>query len=321
MSKQKATWANRIIGYGEESADQLLANEANWRIHPKNQQDALSGVLREVGVVQNIIVNKRLSEDWPVGKRGVETVLDGHLRTSLGISAGQKMPITYVDLTPAEEALVLATIDPLSAMAAADKEQLDALLRSVATEDAAVMAMLAELAKRVGIAPADDGLSKEQARQTLAERFIVPPFSVLDARQGYWQERKRAWLALGIESELGRGEATRPGSPGDTRPAVTRDGKYSGGDAFMYAGTNRSDHRSPNAIPGGLRRPAESLGPDGRTVRGDGKGRPLERERERESSAEDGDAQRPDAAQGPVRRGFARCFGQDLMRGEHIVGS
>jgi hypothetical protein len=40
---------------------------------------------------------------------------------------------------------------------------------------------------------------------TLAERFIVPPFSVLDARQGYWQERKRAWLVLGIESELGRG--------------------------------------------------------------------------------------------------------------------
>jgi len=45
-----------------------------------------------------------------------------------------------------------------------------------------------------------------QARITLAERFIVPPFSVLDARQGYWQERKRAWIALGIQSELGRGE-------------------------------------------------------------------------------------------------------------------
>ena len=26
----------------------------------------------------------------------------------------------------------------------------------------------------------------------------------MDARQGYWQERKRAWLALGIRSELGR---------------------------------------------------------------------------------------------------------------------
>lgn len=40
----------------------------------------------------------------------------------------------------------------------------------------------------------------------LAEKFIMPPFSVLDARQGFWQERKRAWLALGIRGELGRGE-------------------------------------------------------------------------------------------------------------------
>ena len=34
---------------------------------------------------------------------------------------------------------------------------------------------------------------------------MVPPFSVLDARQGYWQDRKRAWIAVGIKSELGRG--------------------------------------------------------------------------------------------------------------------
>jgi hypothetical protein len=48
-------------------------------------------------------------------------------------------------------------------------------------------------------------VSAEEARRTLAERFGVPPFSVLDARQGYWQDRKRAWIALGIKSELGRG--------------------------------------------------------------------------------------------------------------------
>lgn len=41
----------------------------------------------------------------------------------------------------------------------------------------------------------------------LNERFIVPPFSVLDTKQGYWQDRRRAWLALGIQSEVGRGDA------------------------------------------------------------------------------------------------------------------
>lgn len=43
-------------------------------------------------------------------------------------------------------------------------------------------------------------------RAKLQQKFIVPPFSVLDTRQGYWQERKRAWVSLGIESEIGRGE-------------------------------------------------------------------------------------------------------------------
>jgi hypothetical protein len=39
----------------------------------------------------------------------------------------------------------------------------------------------------------------------LGDEFIIPPFSVLNAREGWWQERKRKWLALGIQSELGRG--------------------------------------------------------------------------------------------------------------------
>lgn len=43
------------------------------------------------------------------------------------------------------------------------------------------------------------------ARGKLQEKFLIPPFSVLDARQGYWQERKKQWLELGIQSEIGRG--------------------------------------------------------------------------------------------------------------------
>lgn len=41
-------------------------------------------------------------------------------------------------------------------------------------------------------------------RAPVADRFLFPPFSVLDARQGEWIERKRAWRALGIRSEVGR---------------------------------------------------------------------------------------------------------------------
>lgn len=42
---------------------------------------------------------------------------------------------------------------------------------------------------------------------TLADRFTMPPFSILDRRQGEWQDRKRRWLSLGIQSEVGRGDA------------------------------------------------------------------------------------------------------------------
>lgn len=40
----------------------------------------------------------------------------------------------------------------------------------------------------------------------LFEQFIVPPFTVLDTAQGYWQTRRKLWKSLGIESEIGRSE-------------------------------------------------------------------------------------------------------------------
>lgn len=134
-------WRNRIVGYGEEEPEQLLANPKNWRVHPQAQQKALGGVLREVGFVQNIIVNRTTGH-----------VVDGHLRVALAITEEQpSIPVTYVELTEVEEAEILATIDPLSAMAATDKDQLDALLREVSTADADVMQMLSDLAEKAGI--------------------------------------------------------------------------------------------------------------------------------------------------------------------------
>lgn len=38
----------------------------------------------------------------------------------------------------------------------------------------------------------------------LNDKFVVPPFSVLDARQGYWRDRKAEWSALGVVSQDGR---------------------------------------------------------------------------------------------------------------------
>jgi len=53
---------------------------------------------------------------------------------------------------------------------------------------------------------------KQEARKSLQERFVVPPFSVLDTRQGYWQDRKRKWLDLGIRSDESRDKMKADGS-------------------------------------------------------------------------------------------------------------
>lgn len=140
MTNKPVNWRNRIVGYDVVEADQLLANPANWRIHPKAQQDALTGVLDDVGWVQEIIVNKTTGH-----------VVDGHMRVEVAITRGESVPVKYVELTEAEELLILATIDPISAMAATDAAQLESLLQSVNSDSAAVQAMLAKLAEDSGL--------------------------------------------------------------------------------------------------------------------------------------------------------------------------
>ena len=137
----KSPWRNRIVGYSEEEPDQLLANPSNWRIHPAAQQNALSGVLKEVGLVQNVVANRTTGH-----------LVDGHLRVMLAMRENQPVvPVTWVELSEEEEHLILAALDPLAAMAQADAGALDALLSSVQSGEAAVQQMLAELAEGAGL--------------------------------------------------------------------------------------------------------------------------------------------------------------------------
>jgi DNA modification methylase len=143
MAKKINTeWRNRIVSSGTMPASQFVANPSNWRIHPKAQREALSGVLNEVGWVQNVIVNKTTGN-----------VVDGHARIEEALKRGDDTPVPYVEveLTEDEEQKILLTLDPISAMAAADKANLDALLKSVETQDAAVMAMIADMADKAGL--------------------------------------------------------------------------------------------------------------------------------------------------------------------------
>jgi len=62
----------------------------------------------------------------------------------------------------------------------------------------------------------------EPERDKLSELFIIPPFSVLNARSGEWQDRKSQWLSLGIESQLGRAGEDGKGGKGTAFSQTTQ---------------------------------------------------------------------------------------------------
>lgn len=130
----------------------------------------------------------------------------------------------------------------------------------------------------------------------LSQRFEFPPFTVLNAREGDWQERKRAWVGMGIKSEVGRGlgagskltmsETIQREVPGadvalkNARAAATAVSQKlapGGGGGGAWLGgpkTASTDNYKRSNAPGGSARPACDYS---NRERGDGAGRPLER--------------------------------------------
>lgn len=141
----KEQWANRIVGYGEEKPDQLLANPYNFRVHPQEQQKALEGLLAEVGWVSPIIVNRRTGH-----------IVDGHLRVMLALRREEpSVPVAYVDMSEAEELEIIAAYDYTTSMAKIDRDVLEELLHEVTSENSEVQKLLTQIGEDYGIVPPD----------------------------------------------------------------------------------------------------------------------------------------------------------------------
>jgi len=158
-------WRNRIIEYGTRPASQFQAHPRNWRKHPKAQREALAASLNGVGWVGVVLENARTGH-----------LLDGHERLWQALEQGDETPVPYitVDLAEDEEHLVLATLDPIGAMAETDAEMLAGLLAELGdvpefdAED--VSALLAEIAEQTGVeverdVPADPGPQIDRAEE------------------------------------------------------------------------------------------------------------------------------------------------------------
>lgn len=134
------TWSNRIVEAGEVAPKALVANPRNWRVHPKSQAAAVTDVLERVGWVSGVIVNRRTG-----------LIVDGHLRVSVALERGEpSIPVQYVDLDEAEEALILASLDAVGAMATADAAAVGELLAGIDAGDGPIGQLLAEMESMAG---------------------------------------------------------------------------------------------------------------------------------------------------------------------------
>ncbi len=149
---------DRIKGLERIRASELLPHPKNWRTHPREQRDALRGILAEVGIADALLVRRT--------KDGYQ-ILDGHCRAEEAPDV--EWPCLVVDLSDAEAEKLLVTHDPIGAMAEADAETLRGLLDGFETENDALAAMIGALewdAGLLGPGVAPDG---KEYDETIAE--------------------------------------------------------------------------------------------------------------------------------------------------------
>lgn len=223
----------------------LIPYVRNARTHSGDQIAQIAASITEFGFVNPVLIGAddviiaghgRVLAAEKLGLADVPVIVLSHL------SESQRRALVIADNRIAEnagwdDAMLKAEI------AALHEDAFDLDLLGFAEEE--LGRLLDGLDADVGGDGAESGnpspdASIETQRTTLAERFGIPPFSVLDARKGWWQDRKRAWIELGIRSELGRGEGAASGTAdGVTEPCLNHD-------------RNRN-----NAAPGGSPRPLD----------------------------------------------------------------
>ena len=103
-------------------AKDLADNPRNWRRHPARQTQSLEEMIKRVGWAGAALYNERTGR-----------LIDGHLRKKIAGSKG-KIPVLIGSWSEEEEALILSTFDPITALAQTDEKALKALLDSVDAE-------------------------------------------------------------------------------------------------------------------------------------------------------------------------------------------
>ncbi len=175
----------------------LVEHPRNYNTHPAEQIRLLAKIIKHQGWRNPITVSKRSG-----------FVVKGHGRLAAAmLLKTEKVPVDVQDYKDeASEVADMIADNRIAELAEADEDALkDLLVNDLFTDFDLELTGFdpKEIDFNINESEATDELSK-----SLSERFLISPFTVLNAREGWWQDRKRAWIALGIQSEVGRNAAT-----------------------------------------------------------------------------------------------------------------
>jgi site-specific DNA-methyltransferase (adenine-specific)/site-specific DNA-methyltransferase (cytosine-N4-specific) len=136
---------DRIVELRRVKARELKPSPHNWRRHPEAQREALRGVLAEIGYAGACLARELDSGDLEL--------IDGHLRTEE--TPDQDVPVLVLDLDAEEAATLIATFDPIGALAETDAKSLHELLDGRQAADSRLQGFM-------------DGLAQTSLRELMA---------------------------------------------------------------------------------------------------------------------------------------------------------
>jgi len=142
---------NRVKELRMVPACDLVENDKNWRRHGIRQREALVAAIGEIGMASAVIAREI---------DGRLEIIDGHLRADVMSRADELVPVLILDVDEFEANKLLATMDPIGAMADSDAGALTQLLDSVQFSDESLQQLVTSLAEKAGAIPAMEPLSE-----------------------------------------------------------------------------------------------------------------------------------------------------------------
>lgn len=188
---------DRIIEFRRIPARELLKHDGNWRTHPGIQRDAMVGILREVGIADALLAYYSEREG------GALTLIDGHLRKD--IDPDLEWPCLILDVQDDEADKILATHDPLAALAGANSQDLTALMQRVTLDDLALREMMRQVQMAAAGGDIDDAAGEaDQSTQSAGgpAEMALQPFEHYDYLVLFFRttfDFERALDLLGVE--------------------------------------------------------------------------------------------------------------------------